>query len=82
MVRFDFRQVSQFVLGQLLEKQKEMKTSKAHLRAIDQFCIINSDPKNLILEQQLVEFLTQMGIQARPQQALNPNRNQLLFNFN
>ena len=66
MVRFDFRQVSQFVLGQLLEKQKEMKTSKAHLRAIDQFCIINSDPKNLILEQQLVEFLTSMGIQARP----------------
>ena len=57
-------QLSQFVLGQLLEKQKEQKTSKAHLRAIDQFCVMNSDPKSIILEPQLVAFLTDMGIQA------------------
>jgi hypothetical protein len=57
-------QLLQFVLGQLLEKQKEQKTSKAHLRAIDQFCVMNSDPKSIILEPQLVAFLTDMGIQA------------------
>ncbi len=61
---FDSRQVSQFALGQLLEKQKEAKTSKAHLRAIDQLCIMNADPKNLVLEPAIVEFLTQMGVKV------------------
>jgi hypothetical protein len=45
---FDSRQVSQFALGQLLEKQKEAKTSKAHL----------------VLEPAIVEFLTQMGVKV------------------
>ncbi len=57
-------QLSQFVLGHLLEKQKEQKTSKAHLRAIDQFCVMNSDPNSISLEPQLVAFLADMGIQA------------------
>ena len=64
IVLFNSRQVSQFALGQLLEKQKEAKTSKAHLRAIDQFCIMNADPKNLLLEPAVVEFLTQMGVKV------------------
>jgi hypothetical protein len=57
--------VLQFVLGKLFEKQKEMKTSKAFLRSIDQFCIMNADPKGLILEPELVPFLTKMGINVR-----------------
>ena len=38
--------------------------SKAHLRAINQFCVMNSDPKSIILEPQLIAFFTDMGIQT------------------
>jgi hypothetical protein len=66
-------QVLQFVLGKLFEKQKEMKTSKAFLRSIDQFCIMNADPKGLILESELVPFLTKMGINVRRQHCCSPS---------
>jgi hypothetical protein len=53
------------VLGQLLEKQKESTTSKAYWRSIDQFCQINADPKGIILEPTLLEFLAKMGVKVR-----------------